>query len=658
MSGLKRNENKDNNNVNDAATETRSDQRGRTREERNEERRDRRRDRDEERRRDREEERNRYREDEERPLNFFNDAGIASIGTGGNELSSFLTVSKEFMKNAAVSMKKDREWSWELLPASSEETRFKCDAAILTHHDPKLNLTLVTTIIFAPRSALPRQSADGDRRKETYAAVPADQWNEIYREEIRRIVKGNVVNPGEIVLIGAITVPNTYTISDKDDAGKRNIIDALRAFSTNSAYRMVDMDPERGGLVINDELIDEVDLVAMVEYYAGDTQDLFGQPIRSDIQVSIHAERYRDRRRGRGRGRDYDRDVRENSLHANDDMHIGKLTGYADLAYLSPDDRRGNDRRRSRSRDRDLIESRIYSSNLHITRMDSGNRTTLDAQILMMAQLPMLIDEGVISRALNPTGDMAYLRNPASLILDQDPDFREIPENPTREEWEVITDAIICPGTTEVFLHINEAGLMTGVQETLIKAAGRRRNDDTKDAIDTLNATASAVTGGIFDDKFDCAFGEIDTRQMLLGHFVDINGKVRDPRELQDYMSVLTFYGKGDNFKQALSDYEAACYDDSLDDDVRLSMLESIIHEMSDNTLVITDRATVINVNPEWIYELADCCEEAGLTVKTSGLSEDTRSRRGGGYRNTFGSDTYRGDLYRRDSGRRGGRRR
>lgn len=578
-------------------------------------------------------------------ISLFSNNDPINLGGGGNELRAFVETSKKTLENAKSQLEDGGKFKWDIIPLPASESNYICDAAILVQLVESTKYVNALTIIFSPTSPLPKQTARFDNRTEKFSAIPSDQWTKGFREKVKTLVNLSMkrYQPMDGDLLGMVSVPSNYQIlTASHEPNLVEINRLLEALVNQMNYLTLDQLPNSPKFSLTKEIVERFDINALVTYHAGSEVDVFRNPIRSDITVDIRAEEYRGGRRRR------DEDDIENSLEGNSDYNLGHITAYPDLNYVTPSSDRPNQFRRRRDED---SESQIYDLNLHITSVDANRRSTRENQLLVLSGIPMLIDENVLVKGLQPRGELSELRNPAVLTNDQDPDFTEIPSNPTDEEWLDICDAIIRPKSTQVYLHIDESAVNAPIQRSILKACegGKDRNKYIKEIDEAVYNLTDGVVG---ENELPEEIGIIEPNVVLLGYFTDNQGIVRDLREVQDYITIANFYGASDDYTRSMEKWESACFEDSIPLEWRLAVKEDMIKEMTNGRAVITGHATVVNLNPDWLFALSDGVADTGIEFNAEGLIENYRGKRGGNYTSRYSAGTYSGGLYRSRSRR------
>jgi len=553
--------------------------------------------------------------------NFFNAAvPLISNASSGQELSRVVEMGRKYLAEEEQRLSGGGFLKWNLIPIPGGEVNYLVDSVALTATMSAngATVTAATCLLLMGKAKLPDQVEKEQGLQFIYSSVPSDIYTAGYKTGAARQIKTVLgQNAGDITLLGSVTVPNTFRY---DEADIRNM---LMNVINDVYFGFIDLLTEgERNFDITAVIKDDEEVAGRVVLLPGDDTNVFGQPRRRDISMTVTKQPKRS----------------TNVINAVEGARTGelaKIDGYGDYVWLG----RKQESRRSRRNRRDEAELDIYGLGLNITLLSSGDRQTTEMQLLGLSAVSALVQEDIITQAMQPGGDSAYLRSPEALAVEQDKEFGEVPKNPTKEEWAELNEAVVREDSLFVFLHVEENGLLGRVQQTFLDAASGNRT-----AQQELYDAAFRLTNGKIVDYIDedMEFGRKEDRVILLGYFTDDKGIQRDLREI-DRFYIMTHYGlKGDT--KTLELWDNACNNTALPMGARLSKMEEIIRGCVTN-YVVTGHATPIHINPDWLFGLTDATAAADLAIPTEGLTVD--SSRHQSYTSTYQGRGYEGSAFR-----------
>lgn len=548
---------------------------------------------------------------------------FVNSSAAGSELTRILEIGRKYFDEEKTRLSAGGTVEWNLVPIPGSAVQYILDSVILvaTHRRNGITVSVGTSLLLMGRTTLPKQQPTEDGRTFSFSAVPNDIYDARYRETVKNLVLKNLADVGEVSLIGSITVPNNFVY---EDSQVRAVLDQVMNDTYYSLFGSIygaDSEFDITAVIKDDE-----EIHGRVLMKSGDDFNMFLQPRRRDISMQVSTSQ---RRQGQT----------VNSLEGSRTSNLATIDAYADYIYLG----RKTASRRGR-RGRSEAEMDIYGIGLNITGMESGNRQTTEMQLLALASISALVREDYLIESLRPEGEALQFRDPTAVAVEQDKDFEPVPENPTKEEWSEVNEAVVREDSLNVFLHVEESGILSRVQRLFLDACDPSSANH-KTARRELFDAAMNLTDGAIASRFNEAdeIGARENRIILLGHWVDNNGVVRDLRHLDRFFMMTHFGLKGD--LTALALWDNACYNTNLSHPARLSKMEEIIASVAAQ-YTITGHATPIHLNPDFLFGLTEAAKDAQLAIPTEGLTQETSRHQ------TFddrysGNGGYAGDMFR-----------
>lgn len=557
-------------------------------------------------------------------------APITSLS--GSHLEKFAAPIKEFMENYHASFKENYGMDFEIFRIPSEVSRIRLESVIVTGTFGPVNdrETLAYTILLPASTHLGTQYTEGERGRNgmAYSAVASDAYNDAFCTNVNRAIANGRGDKGEIVHIGALTVPPIYDLSDKEKVAQL-IIHAV----TVVHYQHIGNSSEINDMALVDLLPQNDDddrrgrgsdyaLISNVVYKPEETVNFLGLPQSSDISVEISL--------GRDRGRGRDRDRGRNALSVEQNFVLGRLSANVDLVYIGEADdggrRRGRNTFMRRRRQEDDVVP-VYGIALNVTDIFTENRDVMSLQLATLANLPLLIKTEILETALLPTADETRLRDPRALLLEQpgEVDDLDISEHPDEREWSNLMEAICHEDSTFIFLHVPRTGIHSQLMTALINAtSGDAELQD--QAYDMINRVLNAATDNEWNEVGgpSIEIGELENRQSLNGYWTGPNGERLSLNGIGRF-NMLTRYGK--DHPEYLENYDAAI--DGVDDlDVSNAHMEELLMAYTSKSAQLIDRNDVIRLNPEWLAAMAEAYRASGVTIDAEGISTENGRRR------------------------------
>lgn len=558
-------------------------------------------------------------------------APIASLS--GSNLEKFAAPIKEFMENHHASFAQNHGQDFEIFRIPSEVSRIRLESVIVTATSGNANdrETLAYTILLPASGTLGTQYTEGDRGRNgmAYSAVASDAYTEAFMNNVDNHISNRGRGAkGNIVHIGALTVPPIYDLGDKEKVAQL-LIHAV----TVVHYQYIGAESEINDMALVDLLPQSDDedrrgrgsdyvLTSNVVYKPEETVNFLGLPQSSDISVEIALGR--NSRGGR------DRDRNRNALSVEQNFVLGRLSANVDLVYIGEEDssgrRKGRNRFTSRRRQEDDVVP-VYGVALNVTDIFTENRDVLSLQLTALANLPLLIKTEILEQALLPTADETRLRDPRALLLEQpgEVDDLDISEHPDEREWSNLMEAICHEDNTFVFLHVPRTGIHSQLMTALINAtSGEAELQD--QAYEVLNRVLNAATDNEWDavDGPSIEIGDLENRQSMNGYWTGPNGERLALNGIGRF-NMLTRYGK--DHPEYLENYDAAT--DGVDDlDVSNAHMEELVTAYTSKSATYIDRNDIIRLNPEWLGAMAEAYRRSGVTIDAEGISTENGRRR------------------------------
>lgn len=566
-------------------------------------------------------------------LNMFNPSQpLIQSAAGGDEMGKFIEAGNKFLDVNKNRLSMGGKTKWQLIPVPGHLTGFQLDSVVLAaafQHEGVRFVGAVTTVMMG-RQQLPKQEVVEGQRRFTFSAVPSDVWTDGFKTSVVTQVQKNVGLGGDVpvVLFGAVTVPVTFGYTE------REVDEVLTRLINTVAYSMYDeLTQGQHDFKLSDIIPENYEVNGRVTYAPGDDATVFGEPLRRDLSLQVSTG-------------PAGRKGSVNALEGNRNSNLVQVDAFVDYIYLGPKD--GGARRRggSRARRRDSEDLDIYALGLNLTKIASNNNSTTEMNLLGLSTVSALMREDCLVKSLRPVGDAADLRDARALEVEQMVEFDPpIPADPSELEWAELNEAVVQEDSMNVFLHIEKSGLQTRTQRLYLEAADSNHPNHRNARIQLWEA-AHRLTGGTIEDFLDEnePFGALEDRIVLLGHWTDSKGRIRDLREL-DRFFMMTHYGLAKNRDlDAIQMWDDACWNRNISEEARLAKMEEIISNVT-GQYTITGHAYLVQINPNWLYPLTSAVDKAGLSIPTEGLVHDSVRR--GYFDNRFGgSGNYSGNTF------------
>ncbi|WBF04824.1 hypothetical protein [Erwinia phage vB_Ea277G] len=565
-------------------------------------------------------------------LNMFNPGQpLIQSAAGGDEMGKFIDAGNKFLEANKNRLSMGGKTKWQLIPVPGHLTGFQLDSVVLaaafTYGDVKF-VGAITAVMMG-RQQLPKQEVTEGQRRYVFSAVPSDVWTEGFKGSVINQVQKNVGLGADVpvVLFGAVTVPVTFGYSE------REVDEVITNLINTAAYSMYDeLTQGDHQFKLEDIIPENYEVSGRVTYAPGDDSTVFGEPLRRDLSLQVTTG-------------PAGRKGQVNALEGNRNSNLVQIDGFTDYIYLGPKDG-GRRRGGSRARRREVDELDIYALGLNLTKIASNNNFTTEMNLLGLSTVSALMREDCLVKSLRPVGDSADLRDARALEVEQLVEFDPpIPADPSEVEWAELNEAVVQEDSLNVFLHIEKSGLQTRTQRLYLEAADDKHPNHRQARIQLWEA-AHRLTGGVIEDYLDEAtpFGALEERIILLGHWTDSKGRIRDLREL-DRFFMMTHFGLAKNRDlEAIAMWDDACWNRNISEEARLAKMEEIIASVT-GSYTITGHAYLVQINPDWLYKLTQAVDKAGLTIPTEGLLQDSVRR--GYFDNRFGgSGNYNGNTF------------
>lgn len=552
------------------------------------------------------------------------------------DLSRLVELGREQLRNNADVVNRGKTLEWKIIPVTGNQVSMELDAVIVAARHISTDEVYATALIFQGTRTMPKQPVYISRDVTAkFTTIANDQYtsegyldavNDVIAKESSGWASSNITHVGSFAIL---TEKNT----------DKRLADIVTS-AVNAVDYYIKQVNDTNGLSIADLNLKENDLVANVVFHSGDYADqITDLPHRNDISIELRPVRQTDNAR---------REV--NVLSVTNDTKLADISAFVDLTYTGPENkpRRGTF---SRKKDED-IDTRIYGTRVVITAMK--HVPTLEHMLLTLAQLPVLTENAVVETGLRPQG-VKSLRTAEALTFELEAKVESFPEVLNDEEWADLCYSVLREDNISIQLQIPRSGLSNAVHSVLVSACDRDNKEHIYAARTLLNS-ADILSGDLFSEGFSkeenaLDIGELLEMPALLGTWVDVEGRIRDLREI-GYYEILTAYGKTD--PTIVTDFDTCLHDDRVPYQWRLDRYEEIIMQYTGNSAKILDRADVIELNLEgWLYPLTDACRLAGMVVSTDGIRKDTSAYERG-HASTYAGRGYGGTAFRNRSRGRG----
>ncbi|EGO2129179.1 hypothetical protein ITP31_004002 [Salmonella enterica] len=589
-------------------------------------------------------------------------APISSIN--GSALEKFSTPAKDFLEFYGATFADKFGLKLDILLAGTEQTRVRIESVIFLATREKAGAkpeTLVYTLFLPTSSNIGTQYTEGERGRSGlgYSAVASDAYDGHFKRNVEAFIKKDSRNnAGDIIHIGAGTVPSTF------DLNKEEKVRGLIQYAVNvlwyqfadmydniNDFALVDLFPKRNGDDEDDRRgrrrDDEVILNSNVVFKPEESLDVFEMPHEHDIQIEVSLGR---RRR--------DKDRPRNALSLEENQTLAKIGANVDLVYLGEEDnggrRSGRNKFRGRRRDEESAVP-LYGLALNVTEITTEGRDVMAMQLTALANIPLLIKESILTQALLPSADEVRLRDPRALALEQPESFPAdlIAEHPSEEEWANLMEAVLHEDSTYIFLHAPRTGVHSQLLTYLVDACDEE-SDTSDDSYEIVTRVLNALTNNEYRQLGgeDMEFGTLEIRQSFAGYWNDDrSGERRDLAPI-GYFNMLTRFGQ--QHPEYLDIY-TRCFDNDSDTDDINARNEELISAYTGKGYTIVDRNDVVRLNPAWLATIADALRDSGVSIDAEGIHTERGRRRP--MSNQYATGDMKSGLFRRGRGRdRGGR--
>lgn len=505
---------------------------------------------------------------------------------------------------------------YQIMPIDGASVQLKFDTTVA--FVTKGSVTYAYVLLLQTSSQLGYQQTDDDRRDSLpYTALPEDGYTEGYRTKVAALIKKK--NPStNVIWVGAITIPANYDYKSEvamdlllqqaficlyfQQAGEDisitvdMLVDAQRDDENDDEYneRRNRRSRRKGGLV------------SEVMYKPQETTNWLGQPVINDLAVRV--------------GFVGSRNSTRNAVETNSDLDVGQVQADVDVVWY--------DQSATRFRQRDDVRQ-VYALSLNIHNIGNPDKDLIGLHLLTLANLPLLVDEGVLSKALMPmSGEIRY-RDPKAFAYEQGPKFPvDLLEDGVDERtWDDLVDSICKEDKIFLFWHQAETGQQNSLARLMFSACDDR-DPASDDSYELLNMEINKLTNNAWDDiaPENLTFGRLEERFSLQGVWKNENGEERPLSEI-GYFNLLTRFGK--DHPEYLELY-SEIISDNLDYDVALAKLEELLTAYcGKGGFTIQNRCKVLRLNPEAIELLAEAIAESGVSIDSDGLRETRGTRRG-----------------------------
>lgn len=505
---------------------------------------------------------------------------------------------------------------YQIMPVDGASVQLKFDTAVA--FVTKGAVTYAYVLLLQTSSQLGYQQTDDDRRDSLpYTALPEDGYTEAYRTKVAALLKKK--NPStNVVWVGAITIPANYDY--KSEAAMDLLVQqAFICLYFQQAGEDISISVD---MLVEAQRDDESDddynerrnrrnrrkggLVSEVMYKPQETTNWLGQPVINDLAVRVGFESGRNSTR--------------NAVETSCDLVVGQLQADVDVTWY--------DSSATRFRQRDDVRQ-VYALALNIHQIGNQEKDLIGLHLLTLANLPLLVDEGVMAKALMPmSGELRY-RDPKAFAYEQGPKFPvDLLEDGVDERtWDDLIDSVCKEDKIFLFWHQAETGQQNSLARLMFSACDDR--DPASDAsYELLWAEINKLTNNAWDDiaPAGLTFGRLEERFSLQGVWKNESGEERPLSEI-GYFNLLTRFGK--DHPEYLELY-SEIISDTLEYDVALAKLEELLTAYcGKGGFTIQNRCKVLRLNPEAIELLAEAIADAGVTIDSDGMRETRGSRRG-----------------------------
>lgn len=433
-------------------------------------------------------------------------------------------------------------------------------------------------------------------------------WNKIV--EHVQAVYGMEMN---VLDAGALVLPNDLNPEDEDHM-RRVLFNSTQACVTVMDSRLGSQEPPFTVDWINGT---SEQLTARLEYHPGQNETATGEPVRSDVRITLQGSVV-----GQPQGGIAFEQMRE----------LSGVDGYIDLVYCPPQPVGYGQQ----------PVTQHYFPRFVITRADTEiDAITMELQLLALSTTTLLTrnhawagvyrdrpqyhsidfgDIGAIGYEVNFTGDP-----------NTKPEYIDTKSNDfgTNELYQLITAAV--HDGLIYSMDIEEVGELSWIHQAFLAAANGSA-EATRLIIDAANHLTLDNFGDIYQGGGICVD---DNNRVHLGYYIDENGNKRDLRDL-DYLAMLNLAGKQDPSK--VIEWANTFDQTDVPMEIRLEKRYKLLKGMLGGSLRVTGYARRITFNPQFLEALNRACAQAGLTIRPNNLIQEFS---GGGTRGNFAAGAY-----------------
>lgn len=584
-----------------------------------------------------------YRNEPQRERNVNNnydmrdDEPLVTTSVNSGTMSAFIEEGKRVLEALGAKLSRNGTLTWSLVPASAGDTDSLLDAAVVVAKQNDTGDAFATTLIFVGNTVMPKQPIVlGRDNTVKFTTTAFDQYAmDGYQDTLTRLVNAAPgLSQSVVEHIGSFPItqdkPTEQKLGEILTSAINQVDFYIRSLTGTQAFRIEDLDLKGS------------DLLANVVFQQEDTMDKVSElPHRSDIAIDVTLAPRTDRR-----------DINANVLSRRGSSKLATISGHVDLEYVGPkEERRSRGVLRStRRREDDVIDTQIYGTNLIITGLE--HRQIPEYMMFALAQIPALVQEHVILQGLRPSTFPGSLRSPEALTYELNEEFEKLPEQIDDKMWIDLASNVIREDKLFVTLQLPRSGLAAPVQRLIVDACDFS-NPNRGQVAEILIQAADVITGGRFSNNFKgdiTDIGAVVDIPVLLGTWIDEKGNQRDLREIGRF-EILTHYGQ--KSQDTVEIWDQCLHDDRIDMQARLDQMEKIIADYTGGNYRVIDRGDNVELNTNWLYQLTDACNAAGMVVTADGITQDTSAYRRG-YQGRYAASDYDGQTFRSSRGRGG----
>lgn len=560
---------------------------------------------------------------------YNNNKPLIDTTTAGDELAKFNEALKDKFDALAenVATRSNGRLIARYIPISNQISNMKLDSFMvgITYVGAK-NTTVMVSCAIMGQQELPRQDYRYGAANFTYPAIPADIFTDDYLFNTKDYIARSIPEVGEQHVLGIVAIPKYFKVTP-ENAHKlvANMINMIHSSVEES-------NAERKGFTLSEDFTNTEIVTGKVRKNSQDRQDIFGTPQRSDMSLLLATQ---DRNNN---GVNQNR----NSLEQRGNRDLGSISLYPELVYVgSSSGRFGNSRRRGAG----SVNDPVYHLGVNITDINTAGRFNMEFMLLNLSSVAVLMRERLLVENIYPEGEMSYLRRLDAINLDVPEEYPAISQSPTMEDWLNIASDLVAEESIHIYIQIPKSAPTSSLLNTFKVAAANNTNVVSRDeAIGRIANAMVSLTDGNVNGANIGNIGSMTSRIVLLGEWRDKHGQSRDLRELQDYLTVISYYGTRQDGQVIIDAFLDAMYSNDMPQAERMEILERVVKDISEGECTITDIANVMEINPSWLFDCAAGCEAAGLSIQGDVL--DGGQRRRATYNSAYTTGGYSGNLY------------